>query len=214
MGWISIRICWLRSCRSRWLASSARLICRSSCCSVRWPRRSQRIVSRSVRIPSPRSFFSAILSLRLVVPMRGPSWRRSKDDPGLRGASRQPRRVLVRAELRDDEKGRRRVSWATPLRSRAALWGEQSGHTAPGPKRGSLPRQAAANQVEVFLASRLAAHPSRASPAPMGAPASCATAPRTTGTHPRALAKTPTEAPVAVAPCLREPGVAEFAHTR
>jgi hypothetical protein len=75
------------------------------------------------------------LSLRLVVPMRSPV-ASVKDDPDMRGASRQPRRVLVPVELRDDEKGRRRVSWATPLRSRAALWGEQSGHTAPGPKRG------------------------------------------------------------------------------
>ena len=39
----------------------------------------------------------------------------------------------------------------------------------------------------------------------MGAPASCATVPRTAGTHPRALAKTPKEARAAVAPCLGSP---------
>src|SRR2546425_9676772 len=74
--------------------------------------------------------------------------------------------------------------------------GRTIGDTAPEPKHGTLPRQAAANQVEVFLAGRLEAQPSRASPAPMGAPASCATVPRTTaGTHPRAPAKMPKEAP-------------------
>ena len=114
----------------------------------------------------------AVLLLgHLVSPARGthaqPLVASVKDDPDMRGASRQPRRVLVRAELRDDEKGRRRVSWATPLRSRAALWGEQSGHTAPPDQsEGTLPRQAAANQVEVFLAGRLEGRPSRASPAP------------------------------------------------
>jgi len=76
----------------------------------------------------------AILPLRhLVSPARGtharPLVATVKDDPALRGASR-PRRVLVQMK-----EGRPRVSWATPSRSRAALWGEQSGHTGPGPKR-------------------------------------------------------------------------------
>jgi hypothetical protein len=42
---------------------------------------------------------------------------------------------------------------------------------------------------------------------PMGAPASCATAPRTAGAHPRAQAKMPKEAPAAVTPCLRSPAL-------
>ena len=84
----------------------------------------------------------AVLPLgHLVSPARGtharPLVASVKDDTDMRGASR-PRRVLVRLELRDDEKGRRRVSWATPLRSRAALWGEQSGHSAPGTEARAL----------------------------------------------------------------------------
>src|SRR5207245_11292491 len=51
-----------------------------------------------------------------------------KNDTDMRGASR-PRRVLVRLERRADENGRRRVSWAALFRSRAALWGEQSGRS-------------------------------------------------------------------------------------
>jgi len=40
---------------------------------------------------------------------------------------------------------------------------------------------------------------------PMGAHASCATVPRTAGTHPRAQAKRPKEGPAPVAPCLGSP---------
>jgi hypothetical protein len=62
--------------------------------------------------------------------------------------------------------------------------------------------------VEVFLAGRLEGQPSLLlRHPPMGAPASCATVPRTAGTHPRAQAKMPKKAPAAVAPCLRSPAL-------
>jgi hypothetical protein len=148
------------------------------------------------------------LSLRLVVPMRSPV-ASVKDDPDMRGASRQPRRVLVPVELRDDEKGRRRGSHGRPRCAREPPSGANNRGTLPPDRsEGTLPRQAAANQVEVFLAGRLEGQPSLLlRHPPMGAPASCATVPRTAGTHPRAQAKMPKKAPAAVAPCLRSPAL-------
>ena len=146
MGWISIRICWLSSCRSRWLASSAWLICRISCCSVRWPRRSRRTVSRSVRIARRRSFLTAILSLRLVVPMRGPSWRRSRTTPI---CVERAGRVACSygwngATMRRDAGG----SHGRPCSAREPPSGANNRGTVPPDRsQNTLPRRAAANQV-------------------------------------------------------------------
>ena len=138
--------------------------------------------------------------------MRSPSWRRSRTTPTC--VERAGNRVACSylwncATMRRDAGGPHgRPRCAREPRSGA----NNRGTLPPDRSGGTLPRQAAANQVEVFLAGRLEAQPSRASPAPMGAPASCATVSRTTaGTHPRAQAKRPKEAPAAVAPCLGSP---------